>query len=120
MNEPNKTQAWMQAYVHAWASSQPDDIRALFTSAAAYRTTPFAEPWQGVESIVEGWIARGDQPDNWTFRYEVVIDSPPLAVVRGWTSYKDPPREYSNIFLIEFGDGQQASSFTEWWMQAPE
>lgn len=120
MNEPKRTQAWMDGYIRAWTSSQPDEIGALFTADAAYRTTPFAEPWQGNESIVEGWIGRGDQPDNWTFRYEILMDDPRRAVVRGWTTYTDPPREYSNIFLIEFDDGGRASSFTEWWMQAPD
>lgn len=120
MHELDRTQAWMQGYIHAWTSNQPDDIRALFTSAGEYRTAPFAEPWRGAESIVDGWVGRGDQPDDWTFRYEILLETTRLAIVRGWTKYKDPPREYSNIFLIEFGDAGRASSFTEWWMQAPE
>ena len=43
-------QAWLDNYRTAWASNEPDDIRALFTEGATYAGGPFdPEPWVGRE-----------------------------------------------------------------------
>ena len=54
--------AWVERYVRAWNSNDPDEIGGLFTQAAEYRHTPFAEPWQGRDEIVRQWLARRDAP----------------------------------------------------------
>ncbi len=58
---------WIAAYERAWASNDPDDIRALFTEDALYFTAPFRAPWQGRQEIVDGWIDRKDEPGGWAF-----------------------------------------------------
>lgn len=111
------TADWVNAYVNAWQSNDETAIRALFAPGATYRTSPFAEPWEGQDAIVAGWIARGDKPGDWTFRYEVLAETPALGIVRGWTEYRKPRRVYSNVWAIEFESQGLATSFTEWWMQ---
>lgn len=118
MEEP-WTRRWVEAYQTAWTANEPDSIRALFTQDAEYRTSPFADPWVGVEGIVQGWLARQDTPGNWTFRFEVLVETPDLGVVRGWTDYANPKRTYSNIWLIRFDNTGRATSFIEWVMPAP-
>jgi len=108
---------WMQAYIRAWNSNEPGDIGSLFTGDALYHTGPFDEPWRGREAIVAGWLDRKDTPGSFNFRYQLLAAEDSLAVVRGWTRYLEPPREYSNIWLIRFDDQGFCSEFTEWWVK---
>ena len=48
----------MDAYLTAWESNDPDDIRALVTDDVDYRNEPWTEPWHGADAVVEGWLAR--------------------------------------------------------------
>jgi uncharacterized protein (TIGR02246 family) len=43
---------WVDAYVAAWDSNDPDEIAALFTDGAAYYTEPSSAPWVGRDEIV--------------------------------------------------------------------
>ena len=109
---------WVDAYVKAWDSNRPDDIAALFTEDAEYFTEPYGKPWKGREDIVREWIERKDEPGDAEFRYEVMHASEDTAFVRGWTKYfTDPPREYSNLWVIGFAEDGRAAQFTEWYMK---
>jgi len=111
--------ALLHAYVRAWNSNDPRDIEALFTENAAYFTEPFATPWQGREQIVERWIARKDEPGETEFRWHVLAVEPGLAIVQGTTTYRTPPRTYSNLWVIRLDPHGHCTEFTEWWMQHP-
>jgi ketosteroid isomerase-like protein len=110
--------AWVERYLQAWRSNDPDEIRALFTDDARYYTAPEREPWVGPDGIVTGWLDRKDEPgDWWTFRYEVLGVDGDLAFVRGWTRYqKDEPPGYTNLWVIRLSEDGRASEFIEWWM----
>lgn len=107
---------WLEAYQWAWTSNAPDDIRALFTGDAEYYTAPFRVPWRGHDEIVSGWIGREDPPGEWSFRYEILLETAALHVVRGWTTYRRPARSYSNLWLIRLTPNGRCQQFTEWWM----
>jgi hypothetical protein len=116
--DPTTLDAWMEGYLRAWRSNDPDDIGALFTEDARYYTAPFREPWSGRQGIVEGWIDRKDEPGRWDFRWEPLLLHDDLALVRGWTHYEEEePSEFSNLWIIRFAPDGRASEFTEWWMQ---
>ncbi len=108
---------WIEGYLQAWSSNDPEDIARLFTDDADYHTAPHREPWSGTEDIVEGWIGRKDEPGNWRFRHEILALAGDLAFVRGWTDYLEPPQRYSNLWVIRLADGGRCSEFTEWWME---
>ncbi|HMC36888.1 MAG TPA: nuclear transport factor 2 family protein, partial [Actinomycetota bacterium] len=91
---------WVDRYVKAWSSNDPKDIRALFTEDAAYFTAPDREPWRGADGIVKGWIDRKDEPGQWEFRYDVLAVTGDVAFVQGVTRYLDPPKDYSNLWVI--------------------
>ncbi len=114
-----RTRNWVDAYVAAWQSNEEADIRSLFASGAAYRTSPFAEAWEGLDDIVHGWLARQDIGSDWAFRYEVLAETADTGVVRGWTTYFHPERNYSNLWVITFDGQGRATGFTEWWMTPP-
>ncbi len=110
-------QQWIEGYIRAWNTNDPALIGGLFGADAAYLTGPFDAPWQGREKIVQNWLARKDEPGSFRFRYEILTACDDLGVVRGWTEYLQPPREFSNIWVIRFNAHGLCREFTEWWIQ---
>jgi ketosteroid isomerase-like protein len=108
---------WVEEYVKAWESNDPEVIGALFTSDARYLTAPWRRPWSGREAIVREWLDRRDEPGQWSFTFEPVAVAGDLAIVQGVTTYQDqPPVVYSNLWLIRLDDQGRCTEFTEWWM----
>jgi ketosteroid isomerase-like protein len=115
--EPTGVQRWVDAYVRAWSTNDPADIGVLFTDDASHYTAPFREPWRGRQGIVKGWLHRKDDPGGWEFRYEVQAVAGDLGFVRGLTHYREPPLDYSNLWVIRLDPDGRCSEFTEWWME---
>lgn len=110
---------WMAGYRRAWESNDPDDIRALFTEDAQYRTEPYAQPWLGQDEIVESWLEAKDEPGDTTFEWEPLIVTPEVAAIEATTVYIGE-RSYSNLWVIRFAPDGRAREFTEWWMKQPD
>lgn len=109
-------QAWLDGYRAAWASNDPDDIRALFSEDATYAGSPFdTEPWTGREGIVKGWLEHRDEPGTYTFEGAPLAYSDGVGVVQGRTDYSDG-RVYANLWVIRFADDGRADSFVEWYV----
>jgi hypothetical protein len=111
--------AWVEGYLRAWRSNDPDEIGALFSDDAEYFTEPFREPWRGREGIVEGWLARKDE-GGWEFEWRPLLLQDELGVVTGTTRYREPPHVYSNLWTIRFDPDGRCREFTKWWMLQPE
>lgn len=107
---------WMEGYLKAWRSNEPEDIGHLFTPEALYYTAPYREPWRGREGIVAGWLGRKDEQGGWNFRYEILTVVDHTAFIRGWTNYHRQGVKISNLWIIRFDDGRCAE-FVEWWME---
>lgn len=118
-NHNNVVTRWVEGYERAWKSNDPNDIRAIFTEDAEYRTRPHREPWRGHDEIVAKWVEFGDTPDEVTFEWQQVVSSPETAVVRGITRYADDDT-YHNLWVIQLAPDGRATSFTEWWMEEPK
>lgn len=117
MNED--VRAWLDRYLVAWRSNEPDDIRALFAEDATYAYDPFeASPLSGREAIVESWLERRDEPGTWRFEGHPVVGADGIGIVQGTTRYSDG-RVYANLWVIRFADDGRATSFTEWYMEPP-
>ncbi|MDQ3981225.1 MAG: nuclear transport factor 2 family protein [Actinomycetota bacterium] len=67
---------WLQRYVEAWRSYDPDAVGDLFTEDAEYRYHPYDEPVRGRAAIAASWREedRRDEPGTWEAHYE------PLAI----------------------------------------
>jgi ketosteroid isomerase-like protein len=108
---------WIEGYIRAWRSNDPEAIGALFTDDGLYYTAPFDAPWRGRAAIVEGWLERKDEPGQWEFEWRPLVDTPELGIVTGSTTYREPPSAYSNLWVIRLAPDGRCREFTEWWME---
>jgi ketosteroid isomerase-like protein len=115
---PSRTavEAWVAAYVEAWASNDAEQIGALFTDEAVYFRRPFEpDAWSGREGIVRGWLDNCDEPGSWEFTWRILGVDGDLAFVQGETLYPEPTPSYDNLWVLAFeGDGGRVREFTEW------
>jgi SnoaL-like domain len=119
-------QAWLDRYVAAWRSYDPEAIGELFSTDVAYRDHPEDEPVQGRAAVVAKWLDDQDEPGTYDARYEPLAIDPSTGnhVASGWTRYLtsggDLRDEYWNIFLVTFDEAGRATAFTEWWIRDRE
>jgi ketosteroid isomerase-like protein len=113
---------WLQDYVSAWKSYDPQAIAALFSQDAGYRYNPYDEPVRGREAIVANWLEYRDVPNTYAATYKAVAVSGNTGVAQGRSYYYEPDgktlkREYDNIFVLQFDDDGRCADFCEWFMQ---
>jgi SnoaL-like protein len=110
---------WLQAYVEAWRSYEPDAIRGLFTDDARYRYHPWEDALEGRDAIAADWLANRDDPDAWDADYSTWAVEGDRVVATGTSRYDDAQgkRTYHNVFLIEFAPDGRCRSFTEVYAQ---
>jgi uncharacterized protein (TIGR02246 family) len=117
--QTGRVRSWVDGYVRAWNSNDPATIGGLFADDADYLTEPYSQPWHGRDEIVRQWLNRKDEPGDTEFRWHPLTVTPEVAVVHGTTTYRDPPRTYSNLWVIRLAPNGRCTEFTEWWMQHP-
>jgi hypothetical protein len=114
---------WVDAYVRAWRSNNPEEIGALFTDDARYAASPAAISAVGRDAIVAWWLENADGPDDATFSFEIVGIDGARAFVQGVTVYRAnddrPERTYDNLWVLDLTDDGRASAFTEWYIRRP-
>lgn len=111
-------QRWLDRYVAAWRSYDPDEIAALFTEDATYAYKPWEEPLQGRDAIVADWLDDPDPPGSWEASYRPLVVGDDAAVATGETRYEDG-KVYSNMFVVELDESGVCRRFTEWYMLQP-
>jgi hypothetical protein len=115
-------QTWLDRYVAAWKSYDPEAIGDLFNDGVEYRYHPQDEPVRGRDALVADWLRDRDEPGTYDARYEPLAIDGETHVATGWSRYFDAQGglsdEYSNIYVCRFDDQGRCSSFTEFWMQS--
>lgn len=116
-----EVQQWLDDYLSAWASNDPDAIGALFTENAVYSYRPWRSEDQtvtGREGIVASWLEHPDDPDIWEAEYSPYAVDGDKAVAVGWTKYQPigehPERTYYNAYLLRFED-RACAEFAEFY-----
>ncbi|MBC8170160.1 MAG: nuclear transport factor 2 family protein [Anaerolineae bacterium] len=115
--------AWLDAYVHAWKTYDPQAIADLFGENATYSFQPFdEEPVAGRDAIVANWLENKDKPGTYDGHYEPVAIDGNLAVANGRSSYfeedgKTLKRIFDNIFILRFDADGRCIEFREWYME---
>jgi len=115
---PQDVQAWLDAYVVAWRSYDPDDIANLFADDATYAYHPWDEPIRGLDAIVTAWLAEQDQPDSWEAEYRPLLVAGDQAVAIGETRYANG-KVYFNLWPLTFDEDGKCTDFVEWYMTQP-
>jgi hypothetical protein len=116
-------QVWLNKYVEAWRTYDPEQIADLFSEDALYFYSPFDEhvPVRGRDAIVADWRKEPDAADSWEARYIPVAVEGNVGVAQGRTRYFNSDgtikREFDNIFVLHFDEAGRCARFTEWFMQ---
>jgi hypothetical protein len=121
MNEATVTQ-WLDNYVSAWKSYDPQVIGRLFSQDALYYYGPYHEPVRGRQAIVNSWLENRDEPGTYEAKYRPLAIQGDLAVTNGRSVYyekgtKNVLREFDNIFVLRFNDAGECTEFREWYME---
>jgi hypothetical protein len=118
---PDALQAWLDAYVAAWRSYDPDAIGALFTEDACYAYHPWDtadEVVRGRDAIVASWLDGQDEPGSWEAAYRPGLVAGDSATAVGVTRYADG-QVFDNLWELRF-DGGRCADFIEWYMRRPK
>jgi len=123
---------WLEAYVEAWKTYDPEQIAALFAADVEYRYHPYDEPIRGREAVVAAWLGESeapnastrDEPGTYEASYRTVAVDGDVAVAVGTSTYLDSPggsvdRVYDNCYVMRFDADGRCREFTEWYMKRP-
>ena len=123
---------WLQGYVDAWKSYDPDHISALFSEDVRYRYHPYDDPMRGREAVVASWLGEADAPGastrdkegTYDASYRAVAVDGDVAVATGSTIYTAEPggkveSVFHNCFVMRFDSAGRCREFTEWFMEQP-
>ena len=117
-------QEWLDRYVAAWKSYDPNEIGALFSEDASYRYHPQDEPETGRAAIVESWLDEPDEKGTFDAKYEVLAIDGDVHVAQGWSHYFNPDGtksdDFTNIYICRFNDAGECTDFVEYWIQGRE
>jgi ketosteroid isomerase-like protein len=121
MIDHDSVAAWLEDYISAWKSYDPEAIGALFSENATYRYNPYDEPVRGRDNIVENWLENRDAPETYTAEYIPIAIDGNTAVANGQTFYYEADgttlvRQFNNIFVLRFDDQGRCADFCEWYM----
>jgi len=108
---------WMDLYVDAWSTNDPELIAAMFTEDAVYDPQTADGELHGPAEIIAWWKEKDEDPENWDFEWLPVVETDEVAVVTGTTQYFDPAAVFRNLFVIKFDEDGRCRDFTEWYIE---
>ena len=125
--DTTQVQRWLDDYVTAWRSNQPEPITALFTEDVVYRYRPYGgDDDADLGRSGPGRLLAASEPDDPRVvggGYEVYAVDGDRAVATGYSRYlatdDAPQRTYQNCFLLRFDDDGRCVEFTEFYMEEP-
>ena len=130
--DQSAAQVWLDRYVAAWKSYDPDAIVALFSEDVVYRYHPYDDPIIGRDAVVGSWLGDSesgdastrDQPGTYDATYSPVAVDGPVVVATGTSNYRDEPdgpvvRVFENCFVMRFADDGRCREFTEYYISRP-
>lgn len=116
-------QRWLDGYVEAWRTYDPEKIGALFAPDVTYRYQPYEEPIAGREAVVAEWVESPDAAGSWQAHYEPYAVEGDRAVAVGTSRYLDERGAqrtiFHNVFLLRFDSEGQCADFIEYWREPP-
>ena len=119
----NQFQAWLDRYVEAWKTYDPDQIGSLFSEDATYAYHPKDEPERGRAAILEAWFHQPDEKGTYDAKYEVLAIDGDTYVAQGRSDYFETPGgplrdQYFNVYVCRFNEAGECTEFVEHWIQS--
>jgi ketosteroid isomerase-like protein len=124
---------WLEGYVAAWKSYDPEAIGALFSDDVEYRFHPYDEPLRGRAAVVEAWLGESDHegassrdPEGtYDGSYRAIAVDGDVAVATGRSTYSDEPggpvtQAWDNCFVMRFDVAGRCREFTEYFVERPK
>jgi len=126
-------QDWLDRYVAAWMSYDPDAIGALFSEDVVYRYHPYDEGTVGRDAVVASWrgdsddgaagadgASSRDEPGTYDAAYAPVAVDGEVVVATGISHYRDEPgglvtKVFHNCFVMRFDDDGRCRDFVEYY-----
>jgi ketosteroid isomerase-like protein len=107
---------WLADYERAWRAPGIRGLDRLFSDDASYRLEPYAPPIEGIANIAAMWEREREGPDEqFTMQSAIVALDGDTAVVRLEVHYGGPPpKEYRDLWILEFDRTGRCRSFEEW------
>ncbi len=123
-------QRWLERYVDAWMTYDPDEIGGLFAENAEYRYQPWADPVVGREAIVKSWLepegnaSSRDAAGTYQAHYDAWTVEGDRATALGESRYTNPDGSlralYYNLWALRFDGDGKCVEFVEYFMELPE
>ncbi|MDF2492045.1 MAG: hypothetical protein K0Q58_623 [Microbacterium sp.] len=115
----SRTSDWLNGYLRAWASKDPDDVRAIFAEDGEYWFRPDdPEPVRGLDAIVRMWQDE-EEPTSPVHDLRVLVEDDEVGIVTGQVDY--PGHQlYLNMWEVHFAPDGRAARFVEWFMTPRE
>ena len=115
---------WLDQYVAAWKSYDPNAIGALFSHDVRYYFEPYADPVIGRKAVVQAWLDNQDAPNTWEAHYEPIAVDGQTVIANGFSRYFEEDGvtfadEWDNIFVLRFDEHGQCFEFCDWYMKKP-
>ncbi len=124
---PVAVDSWLERYVAAWSSYDPEEIGALFAEDVVYRFQPWDESddtVRGRDAVVASWLETPDEPGSWTAEYRCFATDGSAAAAVGVTRYlatdDAPEAVFHNVFLLRFDDAGRCTEFIDVYMRRPD
>jgi len=108
---------WLERYFAAWASNDPDQVRALFGQDAVYSYGPFRDDdARGREEIARRWVGGGVRPGLRTWFEPLAVDGE-RGVARWRVSFDDQNGrvELDGILVLDFDADGRCTLHREWY-----
>jgi ketosteroid isomerase-like protein len=106
---------WIDEYERAWRTESTDVLADLFTEDATYSMDPYGEVVHGLAAISELWNReRVSASERFTMTSSVVAVDGDKAVARIEVEYLDQPRQYRDLWIIQFATDGRCRTFEEW------
>jgi ketosteroid isomerase-like protein len=125
-------QDWLERYVAAWKSYEPDAIGDLFGTDVTYRYHPHGDAVVGRAAVVASWLGEPgsadastrDEPGTYDASYSPVAVDGDVVVATGESTYRETPdgpvvRAYKNCFVMRFDSDGRCRDFTEYYHRRP-
>ena len=113
---------WIERYRRAWETADADEVVALFTPDASYRSSVFREPYLGSDAIRQYWQRGAGAQRDVAVRMGRPVITEARVAVEWWTTMTDPDEgeiPLPGCLLLRFAPDGRCQDLWEYWQVRP-